>query len=122
MARRWWRFLVPSGLLLVLVVLVRRTVRLRDEELRVVPSRDPWTPITEVLERKSEPASAPAPAPRTWEDPVDGACPPGHPIKAKVASGIYHIPGTANYERTKPDRCYAEEAAAAADGFTKAKR
>jgi hypothetical protein len=26
------------------------------------------------------------------------------------------------YDRTRPDRCYADEAAAAADGFTKAKR
>jgi hypothetical protein len=118
MVKRWWRFLLPSGLLLVLVVLVRRTVRLREEELRVVPSQDPWTPITEVPEATSEPAAAPS----AWVDPVDGACPPGHPIKAKVASGIYHVPGTANYERTKPDRCYAHEAAAAADGFTKAKR
>jgi len=113
MVRRWWRFLVPSGLLLVLAVLVRRTVRLRDEELRVVPSRDPWTPIAE---------TAPAPGPPQWVDPVEGACPPGHPIKAKVASGIYHLPGTANYERTKPDRCYADEAGATADGFTRAKR
>jgi hypothetical protein len=110
MVRRLWRFLLPGALVLVGFVLVRRTVRLRDEELRVVPSRDPWLPI-------AEPEALPQ-----WVDPIDGACPPTHLIKAKVASGIYHVPGTANYERTKPDRCYADEDAATADGFTKAKR
>jgi len=39
-----------------------------------------------------------------------------------VASGIYRLPGTANYERTEPDRCYADAAGATADGFTGAKR
>ena len=52
----------------------------------------------------------------------DGSVPPTHPIKAKAASRIYHLPGMVNYARTKPDRCYADEAAAAADGFTRAKR
>ncbi len=52
---------------------------------------------------------------------MDGACPPTHPIKAKAASGIYHLPGMVHYNRTKPDRCYAEAAAAEADGYTKAK-
>ncbi|HMJ74400.1 MAG TPA: hypothetical protein VK507_00385 [Iamia sp.] len=54
--------------------------------------------------------------------PVDGACPDGFPIKAKEASGIYHRPGGLSYERTRPDRCYADEAAAEADGFRAAKR
>ena len=37
-------------------------------------------------------------------------------------SHLYHLPGMFAYDRAKPDRCYAEEAAAVADGFTKAKR
>ena len=110
MARRLFRFLLSSALLLVVVFLVRRTMHLRDEVLHVVASPDPWPPIAEV---------PPAPA---WVDPVDGACPPGYPIKAKAASSLYHAPGAVNYERTKPDRCYAEESAAQADGFTRAKR
>jgi hypothetical protein len=32
------------------------------------------------------------------------------------------VPGGANYERTKPDRCYRDEAAAEADGLRKAAR
>jgi len=51
----------------------------------------------------------------------DGTCPATHPIKAKLTSGIYHVPGGANYERTKPDRCYADEAAAVADGLRRSK-
>src|SRR6478735_9264309 len=39
-----------------------------------------------------------------WVEPFEGACPPGYPVKGKLASGIYHQPGGAAYERTKPDR------------------
>jgi hypothetical protein len=70
-------------------------------------------------------ASVPAPvaAPvAAWVDPVDRTCPTTHPIKAKVSSNIFHAPGGANYERTVPDRCYRDEAAAVADGFVKSKR
>ncbi len=69
-------------------------------------------------------SAAPAPAVTTepWVEPhADGNCPPTHPIKAKLASGIYHAPGGANYARTKPDRCYVDEAAAAADGLRPSK-
>lgn len=79
------------------------------------------------------PAPAPAPAPETdapegpgsdtgWVPPVEGTCPDGYPIKAKESSGIFHRPGGLAYERTKPDRCYPDEAAAEADGFRAAKR
>jgi len=58
----------------------------------------------------------------SWVEPgADGECPASHPIKAKLASGIYHSPGGANYARTKPDRCYTDEAAAAADGLRPSK-
>ena len=43
-------------------------------------------------------------------------------MKAKLASGIYHVPGGGNYERTKPDRCYVSAEAAEADGLRPAKR
>jgi hypothetical protein len=56
-----------------------------------------------------------------WVEPVDGACPPSHPVKAKLASGIYHVPGGMNYERTHPDRCYADTAAAERDGLRPSK-
>jgi hypothetical protein len=69
--------------------------------------------ITSSVEPEPEPA---------WVAPVDGACPDGHPIKAKESSGIYHRPGGLSYERTKPDRCYPDEATAEADGFRAATR
>ena len=52
-----------------------------------------------------------------WVDAVDDTCPATHPVKAKLSSGIYHVPGGASYERTKPDRCYLDATAAEADGL-----
>jgi hypothetical protein len=49
-------------------------------------------------------------------------CPTTHPVKAKVSSKIFHLPGMANYERTNPDRCYDDAASAEADGMRAAKR
>ena len=55
-------------------------------------------------------------------EPVAGECPPTHPVKAKMSSGIYHLPGMVAYGRTHPDRCYLDPAAAEADGLRPAKR
>jgi hypothetical protein len=60
-------------------------------------------------------------APASAEPNADGTCPASHPIKAKLSSGIYHVPGGANYERTKPDRCYVDESAAISDGLRRSK-
>jgi hypothetical protein len=62
------------------------------------------------------------PEPLPWVEPVAGACPTAHPVKAKLASGIFHAPGGASYDRTKADRCYASVEAALADGLRPAKR
>jgi hypothetical protein len=56
-----------------------------------------------------------------WVEPVEGACPPSHPVKVKLSSGIYHRPGGLSYDRTRPDRCYLDAAAAEADGFRAAR-
>ncbi len=57
-----------------------------------------------------------------WSDPSDdGECPLSHPIKGKLSSGIYHVPGGANYDRTQPDRCYVDEDAALRDGLRRSK-
>lgn len=58
---------------------------------------------------------------RRWVEPVDGECPPGYPIKGNDNSGIYHVPGGRFYARTVPERCYATEADAEADGYRRAK-
>ncbi|MAT06940.1 MAG: hypothetical protein CL424_18055 [Acidimicrobiaceae bacterium] len=56
-----------------------------------------------------------------WVEPTDGACPVGFPIKGNANSGIYHVPGGRFYDRTVPERCYATEDAAVADGYRRAK-
>ena len=70
---------------------------------------------------KTETATAPAPA-TAWVEPDGAACPTSHPVKVKLASGIFHVPGGMNYERTHADRCYADTEGAEADGFRPAKR
>jgi len=70
-------------------------------------------------------ASAPATATEAatpWVEPDGAACPTSHPVKVKLASGIFHVPGGMNYDRTHADRCYANPDAAEADGFRPAKR
>ena len=79
----------------------------------------PFPPVPR--DASAVPGTAAAP-PEQWVEPnADGSCPSTHPIKAKLASGIYHSPGRLNYARTKPDRCYADEAAAAAAGLRPSK-
>lgn len=72
-----------------------------DEELAEATSNEPTPATTEM---------------RT--EPVDGVCPASHPIKGNrgsMGAMIYHVPGGRNYERTKPEACFAtiEEAEAA---------
>ncbi len=59
---------------------------------------------------------------QVWVEPVGGVCPPSHPIKAKLSSLIYHLPGMVAYDRTRANRCYPDPQAAEADGFVRAKR
>lgn len=67
-------------------------------------------------------STAPAPTPdAAWVDPVDGTCPTGFPIKAKHSTDIFHVPGGRFYDRTVPERCYADAEAAEADGYRRAK-
>jgi hypothetical protein len=74
--------------------------------------------------REAVSASAPESASNgsTWVESEGGACPATHPVKAKLASGIFHVPGGANYERTNADRCYPSAEAAESDGLRPAKR
>ena len=57
-----------------------------------------------------------------WIAPLGATCPASHPVKAKLASGIFHVPGGASYDRTRPDRCYLDAATAEGDGLRPAKR
>jgi len=85
------------------------------------PSPAP-TPVVDAPEPEPDPEPAPAVTAGSWAEPVDGVCPDGYPVKAKLRSGIYHQPGTATYDRTRPDRCYATAEAAEADGLRPPKR
>jgi hypothetical protein len=59
--------------------------------------------------------------PGPWVEPVDGACPVTHPVKVGAGSKVFHVPGGRFYERTRPQRCYVDAAAAEADGYRAAK-
>jgi hypothetical protein len=143
------RLVLRLGVLAVLGYAVARLLQRRVDRVTPVPGPS-WPPVTPPTQRPgprpeprpepsaapevpadapvpAAPAPAPAPSPsdngRAWVEPSsDGICPQTHPIRAKASSKIFHLPGMLAYERTKPDRCYAEEAAAEADGFRKAKR
>jgi len=79
-------------------------------------------PVAAVGDLVAEAAAAPSPMERqAWVAPVDGACPVSHPIKANANSRIYHQPGGRFYDRTQAERCYADAAAAEADGYRAAK-
>jgi hypothetical protein len=79
-------------------------------------------PVAAVGDLVAEAAEAPsATGSQAWVAPVDGACPVSHPIKANANSRIYHQPGGRFYDRTQAERCYADAAAAEADGYRAAK-
>jgi hypothetical protein len=102
----------------------RMPARPRGVEWSTAPF--PFPPVPHGTPREAAVAAvapvAAAPAPVAWVEPnADGTCPATHPVKAKLASGIFHVPGGANYARTKPDRCYVDAAAALADGLRASK-
>ena len=92
-----------------------------------VPTCPPSAPAVAPLENEpaNEPAqdadAAPA-ATGAWVEADDGGCPATHPVKGKLSSGIFHVPGGQNYERTRADRCYVDPEAAAADGLRQSQR
>jgi hypothetical protein len=92
----------------------------RAAETTGLPSGAGWE--SQPFPYPPQPRMAPVPAADAWIEPADGTCPASHPVKAKMASGIFHEPGGASYERTKADRCYTSAAAALADGLRSAKR
>ena len=100
--------------------------RPRPEPTALAP--EPAAPETVAGEpAPGEPEPEPEPATERvgtsgWVEPVDGACPASHPVKGKLSSGIFHAPGMQMYERTRADRCYADPAAAEADGLRASKR
>ena len=145
--RRLARLALFAGLAGLVLRLLRRALAARAALDAAATTRAQWPPLAPdappdpaARTRMAHPPAARPPAPAAaaaaperaaaaepppvaeWVPPVDGRCPDGHPVKAKQASGIYHLPGMMNYVRTVPDRCYASAAGAEADGFRPAKR
>lgn len=112
------------GAVVGVAVGVVRTVR--GSTAPPVTGQASWPPLVEPSPTAPRTAPvqfvAPARADQRWVEPVDGECPSTHPIKGNADSGIYHVPGGLSYDRTVPERCYATEADAEADGFRRAKR
>lgn len=101
--------------------------RATEQEAAELQQRLATAPIQAVFEAETPPSPAPTPAPAgsadgTWVHPDDGACPASHPVKAKLRSRVFHLPGMVHYDRTNADRCYRDGAAAEGDGFRQAKR
>jgi hypothetical protein len=121
--RKAFRRAVLAGIIAGLVYAVWRAVQARiptstgdvDWETAPFPFPPAPRPATAV-------ATAEEPAGDAWIAPVEGACPATHPVKAKLTSGIFHVPGGQNYARTKPDRCYRDADAAVADGLRRSQR
>ena len=129
MIRRAFRFGLTLGVLGAIAYAVMRLLEPRPAaHPGGAPARhEPWPALTSDPARPEPPSTHLRPDPGasgtpSWVEPVDGACPAGHPVKAKLASKIFHLPGMANYDRTRPDRCYRDAAAAEADGLRAAKR
>jgi hypothetical protein len=151
MVRRSVRLGLRAGLLLAIIVAVAKVVHsLRGTNEETTPgwstTPEPWTPPVPAPAEEASAGTAEtadtavavdaavtaavasgavASAPKIetpWVLPEDGRCPDSHPVKVKEGSRLFHLPGMLAYERTKPDRCYVSEAAALADGYTRAKR
>lgn len=90
------------------------------------PPRPQSDDITPTDRQRARRAARKAPAKKAastpWVDPEGRMCPPSHPVKGKLASRIFHVPGGFNYERTVPDRCYRDAATAEGDGLRQSKR
>jgi hypothetical protein len=120
---KWAKRILGAGLLAGATYALWRVI---DERARA--SRLEWTPQPfpsppRPVPHDPEPGAGPAAgSPSSWVEPEGDRCPASHPVKAKLASGIYHHPGGQMYDRTVPDRCYRDAAAAEADGLRASRR
>jgi large subunit ribosomal protein L17 len=81
-----------------------------------------WPPIHPEVVATGTAAVDDEPAPTGWVAAGEGLEPPqGFPVKVKVSSGIFHVPGGRFYDRTNADRFYATADEAEADGYRRSK-
>jgi len=114
---RWTRRILGAGVVAGVAWALWRRLDRPDRTLEWQPRPFPLAPQPVPVPAAPEPLGPP-----TWVAPTDGTCPATHPVKAKLRSGIFHVPGGEFHDRTVPDRCYADAAAAEADGLRAAKR
>ena len=145
MIRRSFRIGLLLGLLGGVAFALTRLLGGQSTERALAPSApgEPWPRLTGDPTAGAPPIARPVPDPAaaeatsapaigdpileaagsaTWVEPTGAVCPTSHPVKGKLASKIFHLPGMLNYDRTRPDRCYLDAAAAEADGLRAAKR
>jgi micrococcal nuclease len=119
----WLGVCIGVGAILLRLLRTRTPDSSRDLGTPPAPTA-PWPPLAVP---KAAPAATPkgtaaAPTTTAWVDPEGKICPSSHPVKAKLSSGIFHVPGGLSYDRTNPERCYVDAAAAEADGLRASKR
>ena len=130
MIRRLFRIGLLLGILAGVAIALTKLLGNESQDAPAPAARpsEPWPrlipePLVSAPRAVPDPGLPEPVAPgATWVEPSGGVCPSSHPVKAKLASKIFHLPGMANYERTRPDRCYLDTGAAEADGLRAAKR
>ena len=118
MLRRSFRIGLTLGLLGGLVFAIVKVFGARHD-VEVTPRSgraEPWPPLV------PDPVAPSSGRAKAWVEPSGDVCPTSHPVKGKLSSKIFHLPGMLNYDRTKPDRCYVDAQQAEADGLRAAKR
>jgi hypothetical protein len=94
-----------------------------EPPIEAVAEAEPVPATKPAAKKAAAKKAAPAQVTAAWVVPEPGGlCPTTHPVKAKLSSKLFHLPGMFAYTRTNPDRCYRDGAAAEADGLRKAKR
>lgn len=87
----------------------------RGRELRVPGSRPAAAPVPFAAPATGSGAGS-AVGPRGWR------CPAAAPIKGNASSMIYHLPRGAFYSRTRPERCFRNQAEARRAGYRRSQR
>jgi hypothetical protein len=111
--KRVVKLLALAAVITVVVAALRR----RPAPPSASPTAPPSPKRPVVPEAPTTPAGPAVIAAPGVDPTADGVCPDGYPVKAKLKSKIFHVPGGVLYERTVPDRCYASPEAAQADGL-----